>query len=59
MIAFLHGDKKDRLETISLAPQEYLKETKIQKELDLLIDKTNIYSSDVEIISNCFKKIVF
>ena len=32
MIAFLHGDKKDRLETLSLSPQEYLKETKLQKE---------------------------
>ena len=56
MMAFLHGDKKERLETISLAPQEYLKENKIQKELDLLINQTNIYSSDVEIISNALKK---
>ena len=39
MIAFLHGDKKDRLETLSLPPHEYLKETKLQKELDLLINK--------------------
>ena len=56
MIAFLHGDKKDRLETLSLPPQEYLKETKLQKELNLLIDKTNIFSSDVEIVSNALKK---
>ena len=56
MIAFLHGDKKDRLETLSLSPQEYLKETKLQKELDLLIDKANIFSSDVEVISNAIKK---
>ena len=39
MIAFLHGDKKDNLETLSLAPQEYLKQNKLQKELDLLINK--------------------
>ena len=56
MIAFLHGDKKDRLETLSLSPQEHLKETKLQKELDLLIDKANIFSSDVEVISNAIKK---
>ena len=56
MIAFLHGDKKDRLETLSLPPQEYLKETKLQKELNLFIDKTNIFSSDVEIVSNALKK---
>ena len=56
MIAFLHGDKKDRLETLSLPPQEYLKETKLQKELDLLVDKTNIFSSDVEVVSNALKK---
>ncbi len=56
MIAFLHGDKKDRLETLSLAPNEYLKETKLQQELMLLIDKTNIYSSDTEIVSSALKK---
>ena len=56
MMAFLHGDKKERLETISLSPGEYLKETKIRKELDLLIDNTNIYSSEVEIISAGLKK---
>mgnify|MGYP001201976509 FL=1 len=56
MIAFLHGDKKDRLETLSLSAQEHLKETKLQKELDLLIDKANIFSSDVEVISNAIKK---
>ena len=56
MIAFLHGDKKDKLETLSLAPHEYLKATKIQKELDLLIDKTNIFSSETEVISNALKK---
>ena len=56
MIAFLHGDKKDRLETLSLSPQEHLKENKLQKELDLLIDKANIFSSDVEVISNAIKK---
>ena len=56
MIAFLHGDKKDKLETLSLAPQEYLKATKIQNELDLLIDKTNIFSSETEVISNALKK---
>ena len=56
MIAFLHGDKKDKLETLSLPPQEYLKETKIQKELDLLINQTNIFSSETEIISNALKK---
>ncbi|RZP22237.1 MAG: hypothetical protein EVA26_03690 [Burkholderiaceae bacterium] len=56
MIAFLHGDKKDRLETLSLSPQEHLKETKLQKELDLLIDKANIFSSDIEVISNAIKK---
>ena len=31
MIAFLHGDKKDRLETLSLSPQEYLKEKNCKK----------------------------
>ena len=56
MIAFLHGDKKDRLETLSLSPQEHLKENKLQKELDLLIDKANIFSSDIEVISNAVKK---
>ena len=56
MIAFLHGDKKDRLETLSLSPQEHLKENKLQKELDLLIDKANIFSSDIEVISNAIKK---
>ena len=56
MIAFLHGDKKDRLETLSLAPNEYLKETKLQKELMSLIDKTNIYSSDTEIVSSALKR---
>ena len=56
MIAFLHGDKKDRLEILSLSPQEYLKETKLQKELDLLINKANIFSSDIEVISNAIKK---
>ena len=56
MIAFLHGDKKDRLETLSLSPQEYLKETKLQKELDLLINKANIFSSDIEVISSAIKK---
>ena len=56
MIAFLHGDKKDRLETLSFSPQGHLKETKLQKELDLLIDKANIFSSDVEVISNAIKK---
>ena len=56
MIAFLHGDKKNKLETMSIHPQEYLKETKIQKELDSLIDKTNIFSSETEIISNALKK---
>ena len=56
MMAFLHGDKKERLETISLAPGEHLKENKIRKELDLLINHTNIYSSDVEIISAALKK---
>ena len=56
MIAFLHGDKKERLETISLAPGDYLKETKIRKELGVLIEETNIYSSDVEIISTALKK---
>ena len=56
MIAFLHGDKKDRLETLSLPPQEYLKETKIQKELDLLINQTNIFSSETEIIINALKR---
>ena len=56
MIAFLHGDKKDRLETLSLAPDEHLKETKFQQELSLLIDKANIYASDTEIISSAIKK---
>ena len=56
MIAFLHGDKKDRLETISFLLMNILKETKLQKELDLLIDKTNIFSSDTEIISTALKK---
>lgn len=56
MIAFLHGDKKDKLETLSLPPQAYLKETKIQKDLDSLIDKTNIFSSETEVISNALKK---
>ena len=56
MIAFLHGDKKDRLETLSLAPDEYLKETKFQIEFNLLIDRTNIYSSDTEIMSSALKK---
>jgi len=56
MIAFLHGDKKDRLETLSLAPAKYLKETKIQKELDSLIDMKNIFSTDTEIISNALKR---
>ena len=56
MIAFLHGDKQDRLETLSLSPQEHLKENKLQKELDLLIDKANIFSSDIEVISNAIKK---
>ena len=56
MIAFLHRDKKDKLETLSLPPQAYLKETKIQKDLDSLIDKTNIFSSETEIISNALKK---
>ena len=44
------------METISLAPGEHLKENKIRKELDLLINHTNIYSSDVEIISAALKK---
>lgn len=56
MITFLHGDKKDSLETLSLPPQAYLKETKLQKELDLLINNANIFSSDIEIISNALKK---
>lgn len=56
MIAFLHGDKRDRLETLSFPPQNYLKETKLQKELELLIDKTNIFSSDIEVVSNALKK---
>ena len=46
MMAFLHGDKKERLETISLAPEGILKRNKNNKELDLLINNTNIYSSD-------------
>ena len=58
MMAFLHGDKKDRLETFSLPPKEHLKETKLQKELDLLIDNANIFSSDIEVVSNALKKIV-
>ena len=56
MIAFLHGDKKDRLETLSLAPDGYLKEVKFQQELSLLVDKKNIYSSDTEIMSSAIKK---
>lgn len=56
MITFLHGDKKDRLETFSLPPKEHLKETKLQNELDLLIDNANIFSSDIEVVSNALKK---
>ena len=56
MIAFLHGDKKDRLETLSLSPQEHFKGKQTKKELDLLIDKANIFSSDIEVISNAIKK---
>ena len=56
MIAFLHGDKKDRLETLSLPPQEYLKETKLQNELDSLIYQTNIFPSETEIIANALKQ---
>ena len=55
MIAFLHGDKKNRLETISFPPDEYLKETKLQKELDALVNKENLFSSDIEIISTALK----
>ena len=43
MIAFLHGDKKDRVRNIEPSSQEYLKETKIQKELDLLINKDKYF----------------
>ena len=56
MIAFLHGDKTDRLETLSLPPEAYLKETKFQKEIGILINKANIFSSDTEIIRNALKK---
>ena len=55
MIVFCMGIK-DRLETLSLDPDEYLKETKFQQELSLLIDKKNVYSSDTEIMSSALKE---
>ena len=56
MIAFLHGDKTERLETLSLSPEVYLKETKFQKEIEILINKANIFTSDTDIIRNALKK---
>ena len=59
MMAFLHSDKKNRMEILSFPLENYVKETKFSKELDESIDKKNILLNDSEIISTALKKDAF